>query len=181
MTQTVNPLSQAIDGRKVANDDVLQSVEHSNAMLGSQYDEAVRQWIYNKKSQEGKQAIPAIPVPPLSWVTMPVIYTDEQRLYDAQYPGIDPLITSVQTGPPVRAQYVEPGSPPPPAQGHIDIGQFLRTETRVLNGQSVEIKLYAALPDDTEPAGALVPWDGTVLHKVIKATPWGTAQWYEGV
>ncbi len=164
-------MQQAIDGRRVANGDVLQFIQHANTMLGSQYDEEVRQWIVNKQQQKVGTPLPLIPVPAASWIAAPQFYAQAQTLYDAQYPGIEPLITASQTGPPVRAQYVEPGEPTKPTPGTVvSIGPYLR------DGE------YAALPDDNMPDGYITRGpNGTYLRKRTEPTPWGVAQWYEVV
>jgi hypothetical protein len=175
--QAQSPQSQAIDGRAVVNNDVLNWVAYADKRLTSQYDEAVRQWVANKQQLPAGAKLPPIPVPPTSWIVVPHAYTAQEKLYDASYPGIAPLIDDSQTGPPVEPQYVEPTAPPKPASGTVvNIGPFLRTE--VQNGKMVS--LYAALPDDNMPAGFLMPGPGgQFLRKFVNATPWGTAQWYQ--
>lgn len=181
-TTPVTPTSEAISAREELLGDISQDNSQRNKTLAAIYAEAVRQWVSNQQQLPATAVLPPIPIPPPSWITLPHSYTQAETQYDAQYPGIPPLVDQSQTGPPVAAQYVPPSAPAPPAPGHVDIGPFLRTETRLINGQAYQVRLYEALPDDTARVGMMIPDpDGTVVHKVIDPTPWGVAMWYEGV
>ncbi len=164
-----SPLQQATDSRAVAISDVTNYIAAANAMLKSGYAQKVFQWVVNDQQQTVGVPRPPIPVPPASWITVPHIDTAEEALWDAQYPGLPPMVEASQTGPPVAAQYVHPGAAPPPVPGTIvHVGGYLR------DGE------YAALPDDNMPAGYVTRApDGAFVHKVVHPTPWGTAQWYQ--
>ncbi|HET9319069.1 MAG TPA: hypothetical protein VFO27_04815 [Bryobacteraceae bacterium] len=177
--QTVSPQSQAISGRTVRNNDVLNYISAANAALKSQYAEQVNQWIVNKQQQKVGTPLGPIPAPAASWIAVPHAYTPAEKLYDAAFPGIAPMIDDSETGPPVAPQYVEPTAPAKPAPGTvIDVGPFARTETQ--NGKLVN--LYLAMPDDNMPAGFIFPGPGgAMLQKYVNSTPFGTAQWYQSL
>lgn len=170
-SQAVTPQSLALSARQGLNDSILKQISAQNTRLAAYYAEAVNQWVSNKQQQKAGTPLPPIPAPPASWIAVPHVYTAAEKIYDARFPGIAPMIDDVQSGPPVAPQYVEPKAPPVPTPGTIvHVGQFLR------DGQ------YAAFPDDNMLAGYLtVAPDGTLVRKVTVSTPFGVAQYYQSV
>ena len=171
MTPSPAPIQQAHDARAVAIADVTNYINAANAALKSDYAQKVLVWIASGQGPgvtPGRSATP--PVPPPSWIAAPHKDTPEESQWDAQYPGLPPMIEASQTGPPVAAQYVVPGTPAPAAPGTVvQVGNAL--------GRDGE---YACLPGDNMPAGYVTRApDGTFVRKVTQSTPWGTAAWYQ--
>lgn len=156
-----SPQTQAIAARQVVINDVVNWVTYANARNASTYAEAVRQWISNK--QQGGLPYP-IPVPLAAWQIAPHKYTDQEKAYDARYPGIPPLVDDVQNGPPVAPQYVEPATPPP-ATSCAAIGVQLY-------GQ-----YFQALAADTCADGYTVTKDGHTFQK--RAYIFGNGWWIQ--
>ncbi len=186
MPPNVSPQSQALAARLEVNQYVLDSNAVENKMLRSKYAEDVRQWVWNKEQHKVGMKLGPIPVPPASWIAVPHINTPVEDLYNASYPGMPPRIDDSQIGPPVAEQFVEfVAAPPPPPGTIVHVGPFLRTENRVMGGIVTAVSLFGCFPDDNMPAGFPVPYayNGQMIlvHKVVNATPWGVAQWYEGV
>lgn len=186
MSLDVSIISQAMDARHEVIQDIINSNATENKMLASQYKESVLQWIVNKQQVKVGTPLPPIPVPQASWITVPHVYTDTEKLYDAAFPGIAPLVDDSQTGPPVALQYVEPTTPPPPPPGTVSkVGAFQREDSRFMNGVWTDVYVFTAPAEDNMMAGSSIPYfyegKSMVLHKVKAATPWGMAQWYEGV
>jgi hypothetical protein len=163
-----SPQAQALAARQGLNDSILHQIASMNAQLIARYNEATFQWQQNKNQQKVGTALTPIPVPPASYVPVRHVNTAREALYDAMFPGLPQMIDDVQNGPPVAPQYVEPQAPVAPPPGTIlHIGQAL------LNGE------WAAMPDDNMPVNYLTKApDGSLVRKVVKATPWGTAAWY---
>ena len=169
----VTPQSEAVSARKVRNDDVRNWVDIANKRLISQYKESVYQWIMNKQQLPAGTILPPIPEPPASYVLVPHNYTIEEKLYDASYPGIEPMIDDSQTGPPVTPKYGEPGAPVQAPPGTVEhVGPFQRDDK------------YTCMPDDNMPDGHIAKakgMHGEDLKKVSSITPFGTSKWYEVV
>jgi hypothetical protein len=167
---TPSPQSQALAARQELLTDIELANAAKNKSLAAFYNEDVRQWVTNKQQQKAGTELPPIPVPPPSWITAPHTYSEIEKLYDATFPGLPPLVDAVQTGPPVAPQFVETIPPPPPPPGSIfHVGPYMR------DGE------YAAMPDDNMPAGFIgrAP-DGKWVQKVEEPVPFAPfyAQFY---
>lgn len=168
MAPSITPQSQALAARQQQIADAQQDADHRNIALKSWYAEACRQWQWNFEQQKAGTPLPPVPAAPATWVLVPHAYTFLESQYDAAYPGIPALVDIAQTGPSLP-QYAPPTAPPAPKPGTvINIGPYLR------DGE------YAALPDDNMPDGYMTSGPGgTILRKITKVTPFGTAQWYQ--
>lgn len=127
-----------------------------------------------------------IPDPPFAYITVPLAETADDLRFDAGFGLPNELdIVISQTDyvcPKVADATIITG--PVPGTASI-VGPFEVIEQRAVSGNTVDVYLFGSDPKDGAPAGSQVMWayQGQIFHlfKRTKATPFGVAQWYEGV
>lgn len=120
--------------------------------------------------KKNNDAVTAYPVNLAGWklghMQNPVTYNDSNRPQPAFAWMVDDTGT-VQQGPAQVCPVIpDPPAPLPPPSGVVSVGPYLRGN------------LWAALPNDTIPAGVLVTYQGHKLVKQVVATPFGNSQFY---
>lgn len=181
---TPSPSSLAMQTRLALNAEMAEIRDKMNAALKANYLASMQALIVGNGQLPADKQLP-IANPPLAWILMPYPETADDILYDHTFnlPGIMAVVVGTE---PVCPKVVVAGPDPKPIPGTtISVGPFENAEERVVNGNPVEVSLFAAMPSDNMPAGTAVMWhyQGRTydLFKRTRVTPFGTAQWYEGV